>query len=236
MNQVWNYLSIAFLIIYAIAFVKVYSRFTTKKQFNWSRFVSRVAIFSAISTLLYVVPIFQISLPIFPSFLSLHFDEIPALIAGYAYGPWVSLAVLLVKTVIKLPMTSTLCVGELADFLFSSALVLPATWIYKYKRNLKGVFIGFGVSLISNVLVACILNIYVIYPFYMNVMGMSYDTLLSLCQLANPNITSLTWPLALYVIIPMNLIKDGIVFVITFLVYRSIRKALHWEKTPAKSE
>ena len=71
-----------------IVFVIVYSKFVTKqKQFSWARFAARVGIFGALSTILYVVKIFEIHLPFFPSFLALHFDEIPAFIAGFAYGP-----------------------------------------------------------------------------------------------------------------------------------------------------
>ena len=230
MEQVWTYLSIAGLIIFCVCLVKVYSHFQPNKEFNWVKFVARVGIFAAISTILYIVPIFQISLPFVPSFMSLHFDEVPAMIAGYAYGPIVGEAVLLVKTIIKLPMTHTMCVGELADFIFSSVYILPATLVYKHIRNMKGVFIGFGISTVLQVLTAMTLNVYWILPFYMNVMGYPAEQLLQLCQKAVPLITDLKWSYAFFGVMPLNVIKDVCVFIITFLVYRTIRKALHWEK------
>lgn len=229
MDQLWNYLAIGIFIIYAVALVIIYSHFQKNREFNWVKFVARVGVFAALSTILYIVPIFQISLPFVPSFMSLHFDEVPALIAGYAYGPWVGEAVILVKTIIKLPMTHTMCVGELADFIFSSVYILPATFIYKKIRNMKGVLIGFGISTLLQILTAMTCNVYWILPFYMNVMGYPAEQLLQMCQKAVPFITDLEWSYAFFGVMPLNIIKDVCVFIITFLCYRTIRKALHWE-------
>lgn len=235
MDQFWNYFSIVAMMLFIVALIMVYNRFHPSRQFNWVKFVARVGIFAAISTILYIVPIFQITLPFVPSFMSLHFDEVPAMIAGYAYGPIVGEAVLLVKTIIKLPMSSTMCVGEIADFIFSTAYILPATWIYKKMRNMKGVFLGFGISSVLQIIMAMTLNVYWILPFYMNVMGLPGEQILSLCQKAVPFITDLEWSYAFFGVMPLNIIKDIAVFIITFLVYRTIRKTLHWE-TPKSSE
>lgn len=234
MEQFWNYFAIVAVIVFVVALVMVYSHFQKDRSYNPVKFVARVGVFSAISTILYIVPIFSISLPFVPSFMSLHFDEVPAMIAGYAYGPLVGEAVLLVKTLIKLPMTHTLCIGEIADFIFSSVYILPATLVYKKIRNMKGVFIGFGIATILQILTAMALNVYWILPFYMNVMGMPANQILSICQKAIPLIKDLEWSYALYGVMPLNVIKDISVFIITFLVYRTIRKALHWEKAPTK--
>lgn len=236
MDQIWNYVALAALIVFSVAVVIVYSHYQKNKEFNWVKFVARVGIFAALSTILYIVPIFQISLPFVPSFMSLHFDEVPAMIAGYAYGPIVGEAVILVKTLIKLPLTHTMCVGEIADFVFSSVYILPATIIYKKVRNMKGVLAGFGISTVLQILTAMTCNVYWILPFYMNVMGFPAEQLLQMCQKAVPFITDLEWSYAFFGVMPLNILKDVIVFAITFLVYRTIRKALHWEKSEKKEE
>lgn len=223
-------------LIVAIAFVVIYSRFVKKANFSWIRFIARVAIFSALSTILYIVKVFEVHLPFLPPFLALHFDEIPAFIAGYAYGPYAALIVILVKTIIKLPFTSTLAVGELADFLFSCAFVLPATFVYKKIRNLKGVFIGLGISVVLQVVVAMVMNVYAILPFYIQVMGMTEDMILGMCQKANPSITNINWSYAFLAVLPLNLIKDAIVIVVTFVIYRGIHKTLRWETEESKEQ
>ena len=223
-------------LIVAIAFVLIYSRFVKKANFSWIRFIARVAIFSALSTILYIVKVFEVHLPFLPPFLALHFDEIPAFIAGYAYGPYAALIVILVKTIIKLPFTSTLAVGELADFLFSCAFVLPATFVYKKIRNLKGVFLGLGISVVLQVVVAMVMNVYAILPFYIQVMGMTEDMILGMCQKANPNITNIDWSYAFLAVLPLNLIKDAIVIVVTFVIYRGIHKTLRWETKESQEQ
>ena len=223
-------------LIVAIAFVLIYSRFVKKANFSWIRFIARVAIFSALSTILYIVKVFEVHLPFLPPFLALHFDEIPAFIAGYAYGPYAALIVILVKTIIKLPFTSTLAVGELADFLFSCAFVLPATFVYKKIRNLKGVFIGLGISVVLQVVVAMVMNVYAILPFYIQVMGMTEEMILGMCQKANPSITNIDWSYAFLAVLPLNLIKDAIVIVVTFVIYRGIHKTLRWETEESKEQ
>lgn len=226
----WKSLAlIALAIILVVFLLKLYFMVFPRPNFSYARLTSRVAIFSALAAILYVVPVFSFPLPFAPAFMSIHFDEIPVFIASFAYGPWTGLAVLVVKTIIKLPYTSTLCVGEFADFVFSCAFILPAAFIYQKKRNLKGVAIGFGVGTIAQMAVAMVMNVYVMLPFYMFVMGLSYDTILGMCQAANPAITSLDWPYAFIAVLPFNLVKDAAVIVVTFLIYRSIGKLLHYE-------
>ncbi|MBO4737149.1 MAG: ECF transporter S component [Bacilli bacterium] len=223
-------------LVATIVFVILYSKYMKKKEFSWARFAARVAIFGALSTILYVVPVFQLKLPFLPAFLELHFDEVPAFIAGYAYGPFTALIVILVKTLIKLPFSNTLCVGELADFIFSSAFVLPAAFIYKKIRNLKGVFIGFGVSFVLQILVASLMNVYAILPFYMQVMNYPYDVIMNMCSEANPLVKNLGLDFVLWVVVPLNVIKNTIVLVLTYFIYKGIHKSLRWEKPEQKEE
>lgn len=225
-----NWIMLGLALAYAILFVRVYASEKRNTSFNWVRFCSRVAVFGAISTILYIVPVFQIQLPFLPTFLQLHFDEIPAFIAGFAYGPLTGFAVLAIKTLIKLPLTTTLGVGELSDLVFSTAFVVPAAMIYKKMRNMKGVAIGFAVSTILQLVVSAVLNVYAMLPFYMFVMGFSYDSLLAACQAVNPSIVDLGWTYAMYAIVPLNLIKDAAVILVAFFVYRSIHRFLHFEK------
>jgi|LAHS01.1.fsa_nt_gb riboflavin transporter len=230
----WVFLGL--VIAFVVVFVKVFSDFyhQDKVPFDWVKFIARVAIFGAISTLLYIVPVFQIQLFFLPSFVQLHFDEIPAFIAGFAYGPWTAFAILIIKALIKLPMSTTLGVGELADVIYSSVFILPAVWIYQKKRNLKGVALGFGVSTALQLVVTSIVNVYAMLPFYEFMFNMTPAALLGACQAVNPAIQDLGWGYTLYVNLPLNLIKDAIVIAVTFIVYRSIHKLLHFDRSPQK--
>lgn len=227
-----RFYSIASLIFAAFFFVllfRLYFKERSSKDFDYSRLVARAAIFGGISTVLYVVPVFQIHLPFFPSFLAIHFDEIPLFIAGFAYGPLTAFVVLCVKTLIKLPFTSTLCVGEVTDFLLSAIFILPAAMIYKKKRTLQGFFIGAGVGLLCQNVGALLFNIYVMLPFYIFVMGFQESQLLALCQMANASVSDLGWSYGFFCVLPLNLLKDGLVLLVTFFVYKALHKALRFE-------
>ncbi len=208
-----------------IAFIKVF--YDTKRKVEYSnvtRLLVRVAIFGAISAILYCVPILKFPIPFFPSFLEFHFDEIPAIIAGFAYGPLSAIGVLLVKTIVKLPFTTTLSVGEFSDLLFSLAFILPASIVYKYRRNFKGALLGLGIGLIFQLVISLLGNIYVMVPFYMFMFNMSSEQLISICQIANPAIKDVGWSYGLFAVLPFNLIKDFVVIIVTILVYKSTHR------------
>ena len=229
-KQIIAIVAIVMAFILLAASFRFFGAYNEQRKFNSTRFIARVAIFGAFAAILYVVPIFTINLPFIPSFLSLHFDEIPAFIAGFAYGPLSGLSVILIKTLIKLPMTSTVGVGELTDLLLSGAYVSIAAFIYKKKRNLKGVAIGFGLATLFQLGFAMLLNVYFMIPFYMNLYGIDEAGLLRVMQLANPAIKDIGWSYAFFAVLPFNLIKDVIVIIVTFFVYRSIHKLLRFEK------
>lgn len=217
---------IAFVILFLIAL------FINKKEhkdkengkFDLTKFIARVGIFGAISTILYTIPFLKFAIPGFPSFLEIHFDEIPAFIAGFAYGPLTGFFVILLKTLIKLPISNTVLVGELSDLVFSTSFILPATLIYKNNRKIKGALIGLGVGFVCQVIVATLLNVYLSIPFYVEFYGVPLDVLLKAYK-DNP-IGDIKWAYALVAVVPFNLIKNSIVVVITILIYKPLRRLI----------
>lgn len=223
-----------FLAVLLVLAIRLYGTLMPSREFRSTRFIARVAIFGAMAAILYCVPLFNLSIPLFPSFLSFHFDEVPAFIAGFAYGPLSAFAVLLIKTLIKLPMTSTATAGEWVDLIYSSFFIIPATWIYQKIRNMKGVGWGFLAGLLSQLLISSLLA-YPMVLFYAKFYGIPLEGLLAICRAANRNIHDLTGSYILYAILPFNLIKDALVLAITFLVYRSIHVFLRFAPKAKKA-
>ena len=211
------------VLIFVFVFLKVYyaEKGHTKYKFGTKQMV-RVAIFGALSGIFYIFIKFPV--PFMPAFLEFHFDEIPAFIASFAYGPVVGLLVLLVKTLIKLPLTSTLGVGELSDLIFSAAFILPAALIYKRKRNFKGVFIGLAIGTLFQLTVSLLANIYITIPFYLKVMEFPEAAILGMCKAANPNITNIGWSYGLLAVLPFNAMKDAAVILLTLFTYKSVHR------------
>ena len=188
-----------------------------------TKFIARTGLFASMSIILYLVPGLTFGVPFFPAFLEFHFDEVPALIAGFAYGPLSGFFVILVKTLVKLPFTSTMGVGELADFIYSSAFIIPAALIYKRHRNIKGALVSLLIATAVQVITSSLITSFLILDFYIFMMGFPKAAILAMCKAANPRCTSLGWTFWLYVGVPFNAIKDAMVVVITFPLY----KALH---------
>ncbi len=204
---------------------RILSHSPSKSQTNDSKrkitqTIARVAIFGGIATILYTMPMLQFKVPFFPSFLEFHFDEIPVFIAGFAYGPLTSFLILVVKTLIKLPMTSTAGVGEVADLLYSSAFILPAALIYKKKRTMAGAWIGFSVGAVCQLIASSLGNMFFMIDFYVFFFNLPEVVLLGIAQAANPRITDIHYTMVLYGILPFNVIKNAAIILVTFLIYK----------------
>ncbi len=218
--------AIGLLFILFVATIRLLGDFSPQDKPNRIRFMSRIGVFGAMAAILYAVPVFKFPVPFFPSFLEFHFDEIPAFIAGFAYGPFAGFSVVALKTVLKLMFdgTRTMFVGELTDLVLSSVYVVVAAIVYQKKRTLKGAGLGFLIATAIQIVAAMVLNVYVIIPFYTHAMGYLPEDLLYLMTKAVPAIKDVGWSYALLAVLPFNAMKDGIVIVVTFLVYRSVHK------------
>lgn len=227
MDKISTIIIISALILVAIFLVVSIVKFFGIKLRTTTKFIARTAVFTALSVILYMVSFLKFKVPFFPPFLEIHLDEIPALIAGFAYGPFSGLLVIAIKTIIKLPITTTMGVGELADFIYSLAFVIPAALIYQKHRNIKGAIISLIISSIIQAGVASIVTAFVMLDFYVFMMpGLSMEGILAMCQAVNPNIKSLGWSFVLYVGLPFNLFKDVIVVLFTFFLYKHLHRLI----------
>ena len=182
-------------------------------------------VLAAIASILRFV---ETPLPLIPTFLKVDFSNIPALIGGFALGPIAGTAILFIKNLVYLPFSSTGGVGEIADFVISLSLVLPAALIYKYKKNRSGAIIGMASgSAIMSFLAGPLMNYFVLIPFYaMIFFGSSVDAIIEIAAAVNPSITSL-WTYILFAVVPFNIIKCIIVCLITGLLYKPLSPLLH---------
>ena len=214
------FIVVAFVVVFLAKFLV---KFFFKGNVMTTRFIARTALFAAISIILYTVPFLKFSLPIFPAFLEIHLDEIPAFIAGFAYGPLSGALVILIKTIVKLPLTNTACVGELADLIYSMVFVIPAAIIYKKHRTIKGAIVSMGVATVIQIITASFVTTFVMLDAYSALYHLPKSVILGMCQKINPAISSLGFPFLLMVALPFNALKDAIVVALTFLLYKRLR-------------
>lgn len=192
---------------------------------NRTRKLAVCGVFGALATILYVVPFFKFPLPfLFPSFLEFNFSDIPTLIAGFTYGPVVAFFVHLIKIIIKLPMTGTGCVGELADFIIGLLFVMPVVLYYKKNKTKKGALVGLGLSIVIATSIACLVNRYILIPFYTNAFGL--NAVMGMASAANSNIVDVKWSLILWGVLPFNFVKNIVVCIFTFILYKKISNVI----------
>ncbi|NCA96082.1 MAG: ECF transporter S component [Methanomicrobia archaeon] len=178
-----------------------------KRRFQWNAsFIARIGIFGSITTILYVMPYLQFNIPIFPSFLDFHFDEVPIFIAGFAYGPFAAMMVNIIKFVIKLPMSETGMIGELGDLIYTTAFVIPAALYYAKNRTRKGALIGFAIGFVCQLIVSSTAN----YFFILDLYGISGH--------------EIKLGMVLSAFLPFNAVKNLLVILITYPIYKRVHK------------
>ncbi len=177
------------------------NRFTAKR-------IALMAIFTALS---FVVSL--IDFPIFPSanFLKLDFGNVFILLIAFLFGPVEGVIVCLIKEAIHIPMGSTGGVGELANFLTTTAYILLPSVLYRYKKGIKTVLISIAFACVLQTGVALLLNRFLLFPFYFGgVVGKE--------QFGN------LWAF----ILAFNLIKTVAIGFITLLLYKRLSNV--WKK------
>lgn len=184
--------------------------------------VARVGVMGAIAAILYYVP----EIPVIPPIYKLDFSTLPALLCSFAMGPVSGLAVLLIKDLTGLLHSSSMGVGELADFLTSGAFIVVASLMYRREKTRKNAVAGMLCGLIAMVIVGALANYYIMIPFYVNAMGMPLESIVSMIAKTIPAVDSLV-KLILLATVPFNLLKGAVLCVITFALYKRVSPLLH---------
>ena len=186
-----------------------------------TRKIAMTAVMAAVATVLMFI---SFKLPFMPSFISLDFSELPALIASFTLGPLSGVAVCFVKNLVNLTQSMTGGVGELSNFIIGSAFVLPAGLIYKKHRNLAGAAVGSVLGALFMALLGLISNYYIVYPIYTNLMPM--EAIMGMYQAINPSVENL-WQALIVFNLPFTFCKGLISAVVTLLVYKKLEPVIN---------
>lgn len=188
-------------------------------------YLTKIACLGAVATLLMLL---EFPLPFAPAFYELNFSEVAVLISGFALGPFAAVLTELIKILLNLVInsTDTAFIGELSNFLMGLAFVLPAAFIYKYKKTLLGATIGMLVGTISLAVVGGVVNYFMIIPAYVKFMGFKMETIIGMGNKVNSSITDLK-DLILFATLPFNLVKGLLSSLITALIYKRVSPILH---------
>lgn len=187
------------------------------------QYMTRIAILGALSAVL-----FPLEIPIV-AFYKLDFSTLPALLGAFSMGPLPGLAILLIKDLSRLAYSSSMYVGELADFIMSAAFILPASLIYRKHKTRKTALVGMAVGTLCMIVVSALVNWKMMIPFYMTAFHMDMEAIIGMARKALPFVDT-EWKVLLYVTAPFNLLKGFVLSLLTFVLYKRLSPMLHVRK------
>ena len=196
---------------------------TIKKQRLMStNTMTKVAILSAIS---YILMFISLPIPgIFPDFLKIDISDVPAIFGGMSLGPVAGFIIVFIKNLFQAMTASTTAwIGEIANLLIGGSYVVIVSLIYRHKKDIKGLLIGFILGIIAMIIVGCLTNYYMLLPFYAKVMPM--EAIISMGSIINPRITDLG-SFVILMIAPFNLFKAVLISLITLPLYKKMEVIL----------
>lgn len=187
-------------------------RYFKNNSYSKIQLLSIVSVMGGISFILMFI---SLPFPLFPSFLKLDISEVPALLVSFIFGPIYGVCVVLVKNIIHLLFTSTAGIGEFANFIIGSTLVLISGIIYKKMSTKLALAISLCFGTIFMTIVAALMNYYILIPMYNFILPV--EAILNMCRSINPDVESLS-DVIIFFIVPFNLIKAFFISVLTYIL------------------
>ena len=159
-------------------------------------------------------------------FYKMDFSNIPVLLGTFAMGPLAGVLILAVKSLSGLLHSTSMYVGELADFLIGLGMVVPAGLMYRRSKTRKGAVWGMVLGTVVATLVAVASNLYIMIPFFSKAYGMPIQAIVNMGKELVPSMDSLA-EFVLYITTPFNLLKWCVLSIIGALLYKPLSPVLH---------
>ncbi len=192
-------------------------RVPMKRRFSAKR-LALMGVFVAVG---YVVSWLEIPLPLFgASFLKLDFGNVFIVLVAFLLGPAEGVAVCFLKEALRCIGSSSMCAGELANFLITSSYLLLPSILYQYRKTLKTVLLSLGAACLLATGVALLANRFIVFPTYAylfggDIFGMTVSEAFSAFWVA---------------VCLFNLLKTCLVGLLTMLLYKRLSNFLKKRK------
>lgn len=186
-----------------------------------TRELTAIAMLIAVSWVLYM---FNFKIPIVPSFLSMDFSELPAVIASLSMGPAAGVLVCLVKNLLHLLISQTLWIGELSNFILGAAFVAPIGFIYRRHKTKKNAVIAMLAGAVSMCVVGLFSNYFLIYPLY-GKFAIPMEVIVGMYSAILPAADTLFKALVIFNV-PFTFVKAMVSVVVTFFVYKPLSNVI----------
>ncbi len=185
-----------------------------------TRKVAVCGMFAAIAAVLMVL---EMPVPFAPPFYGLDLSELPALVGTFAFGPVAGVLIEFCKVILKILFkpSTTAFVGELANFVIGCSYLLPASAVYLLHKTRKNAIIAMLAGTLCMTVFGTAFNAVYLLPKFAQMFHMPMEEIIAMGTEVNPSIHSVT-SLVILAVAPLNLLKGGLVSVITLLIYKKI--------------
>lgn len=189
-----------------------------------TRKVAVCGMFAAIAAVLMVL---EMPVPFAPPFYGLDLSELPVLVGTFAFGPVAGVLIEFCKVVLKVLFkpSSTAFVGELANFVIGCSYLLPASAVYLLHKTRKNAVIAVITGTLCMTVFGTAFNAVYLLPKFAQMFGMPMEAIIAMGTKVNPSIRSVTG-LVVMAVAPLNLLKGGLISLITMLIYKKISPIL----------
>lgn len=185
------------------------------------RQLTAIGMLTAVSWVLYL---FGFKIPVVPSFLTMDFSELPAVIASLTMGPMAGVLVCFLKNFLHLLISHTMWVGELSNFILGVAFVIPVGLIYKKHKTKSGAVIALLGGAIIMALISVPSNYFLIYPLY-DAIAFPMDVIVGMYTALFPKLDTLLKCLVA-VNVPFTFFKAIVSVIVTLLVYKPLSRII----------
>lgn len=168
--------------------------------------MTRIAILGGISAILFMWP----EITVIPPFYKLDFSTLPVMLGTFAMGIGPGVLIVAIKDLIGLTHSGTAGVGEIADFIMTCAMLIPASMVYQKNKSRKGALISLVIGSVAMIFVAALVNAFLLFPMLTKAMP-SLEFILTST-------------------IPFNALKAVVISAITYLVYKPLSPILHGKR------
>ena len=229
-TQLKDNLTFVLVCIIIVAALSLAAKFSERfmkeiRKVSTARRVSIIGICAAIATILHMLdfPLLFIA----PEFYKLDFSELPVLLCGFFLGPSATVACEGIKILLKLLLkgTSTAFVGDFANFVVGCSLVLPATIFYHLHKNKHSAIIGLVIGSICITIFGSAFNAIYLLPKFAQLYGIPLEAIIGMGSAIHSQINSVT-SFVFFCVAPLNLLKAGMVSVLTMLLYKRVARPL----------
>lgn len=195
-----------------------------KSIFKTSSLV-KIGLLSAIALALMLL---DFAIPIFPAFLQLDISDVPVVVGTLAMGPLAGIMIELIKNILHaLIATTTMGIGEVANFIVGIAYIIPLGILYNKNKNTKNVVLGLISGTIIMTIVAGIFNYFILIPLYsIIVFNQPISAFVAMAAQVNGLITNFV-TMILLAIVPFNLLKGIIISALGYYLYKMLKPIIY---------